>query len=91
MKQRVRNSMTIALVAIGLCGMFPPWIRTAKTGSTASSAPGGRALLFYPSSKADVDYNEGFRIDYARLGLEWMAIGVFMGIGCLVLGRPESS
>lgn len=91
MKQRTRNSMTIGLLAFGLCGMLLPWIRTLEHGSITLSAPGERTLLFYPSSKADVGFNEGFRIDYTRLGLEWMVIGVFTGLGYLVLGRPEST
>ncbi len=89
MNRTARILLIVGLTAIGLSGLFPPWASTYHGSSMKSTSPGGRSLLFFPPPSRS--RYEGRRIDYGRLGLEWVVIGVLTGVGCLAFGRPESS
>lgn len=92
MNRTARILLIVGLTAIGLSGLFPPWAYTYQRANAnmESTSPAGRSLLFFPPSSSRGGY-QGRRIDYGRLGLEWVVIGVLTGVGCLAFGRSESS
>ena len=80
-----RWTLVGALLLIFLAGLFPPYTFVITADPKNRYFPRGRTFLFYPKRlKSRWGY---VRIDYYRLGLEWLTIAALGGAVFLIARR----
>jgi hypothetical protein len=80
-----RNLIGIGVAVVVLMGVVPPWAETYQDRSISQvHRPVGYMPLWLPppSSRSGAAY--GVRVDWSRLSLQWLLVGVTTGGLCLV-------
>ena len=95
-QQRV---LVCGLLAVVLCGLFPPWLHTYYSTGTSdfagsrSERSAGYNFIFAPPPPRSGSVCYGVRLDVTTLLVEWLCVGALTGVAWLVVGtakRPES-
>jgi len=86
MNPKQRLVLIIAVLAVIIAGLIPPWkyyVGEHYVGDPSVFASGGyRPLWHPPDSEQDGRY---YSVDYERLLIGWVVIVVVGGIVCLIL------
>ena len=79
--------LTIGLLSIALCGLFPPWLNVCS--QPHKTTPAGHHFLLMPPKSDSDSYYISFEINPSDLFIEWICIGALMGATVLVFDKSK--
>lgn len=82
------------LVAVAVCGLFPPWLYTFYTTGTTdrsgyhSELSAGHCFLLTPplSEAHELPHAHGIKLDIQDLLVEWVCVGAITGAAWVLAG-----
>lgn len=78
----IKSIILCGAVAFLLCGLFPPWLYISSEGHTHAA---GCDFILSPPTRGN------YKLDTARLAVEWLCIVVATGIVWLLVSKPEKA
>ena len=82
-----KKILTIGVVVILICCLFPPWVHTFKAKSIYSEESAGYAPIISPPSKKQNSVGFGVKLDISRLLLQIFIIFIATGAGALLVSK----
>ncbi len=84
-----KKILTIGVIVILVCCLFPPWVHTFKAKSIHSEESAGYALIVSPPSKKRNSVGFGVKLDISRLLLQIFIISIATGAGALLVKEKD--
>jgi len=81
--------LTIGIIVVLVCCLFPPWVHTFKAKSIYSEESAGYSLIVYPPQRKSNNPRFGVKLDTSRLLLQIFIISIATGAGVLLTKRKD--